>query len=192
MEPLIYYRQQKLLIMQAVMLVIALGVGIWLVGFFRPHNYVAQYSFIGLGAFLLLLCVFGAYNLWNGFTGPKEILIIDDKGIIDRTTNHGVQLIKWEDVKGIREEVVTIHKFVRIDVARTDEYIKQGKNSMKRRMLKNNMKMYGSPFVIAGRLVGQKHDNLLELIRFAYTEQKEKNTSKEVVETPASNSSESL
>ena len=95
MEPLIYYRQKKLLIIQAVMLVIALGAGIWLVGFFRPHNYAAQYSFIGLGAFILLLCVFGAYNLMNGITGPKEVLIVDETGIIDRSTNHGVPLIKW-------------------------------------------------------------------------------------------------
>ena len=192
MEPLIYYRQQKFMMMQTIFLAVAIGVGIWLVAFFRPHNYIAQYCFIGLGVLLLVLSVFGVNTLIKGFTGPKEILIVDETGIIDRTTNHGVPLIKWEDVKGIREEVVTIHKFVRIDIAKTDEYIKQGRNAMKRRMLKNNMKMYGSPFVISARLVGQKHDNLLELIRFTYLEQKEKNTPKKAVEPTAPASDEHL
>jgi len=176
MEPLIYYKQKKLLIMQGVMLAIAIGAGIWMVGFFRPHNYIAQYSFIGFGAFLLLVSVFGAANLTKRLQAPNEILIVDENGIVDRTSGHGVPLIKWEDVKGIREEMISIQKVVRIDVQNADKYIEQAVNPIKRRLLKNQLKMYGSPFIIHPRMVGQKNDNLLELMRFAYQTYKEKHT----------------
>ncbi len=183
MEPLIYYKQKNLLIMQGVMLAIAIGVGIWMVGFFRPHNYIAQYSFIGFGAFLLLVSVFGLSNLTKRLQAPNEILIVDEKGIVDRTSGHGVPLIKWEDVKGIREEMVALNKMVRIDVQNTEQYIAQGVNAVKRKMLKNNMKMYGSPFVIHPRMVGQKNDNLLELMRIAHQTYKEKHAAS-ATETP--------
>lgn len=176
MEPLIYYKQKNILIIQGVLLAAAAGVGIWLTGFFKPHNYVMQNVFMGVGIFLLVISVFGVANLVKRIQSPNEILIIDEKGIVDRTTGHGVPLIKWEDVKGIREEMLAMNKMVRIDVQHSDQYIAQGISPVKRRMLKNNLKMYGSPFVIHARMVGQKNDNLLELIRLAHQTYKEKNT----------------
>lgn len=181
MEPIIYYRKQSQIVIQAIMLVIAIVVGLWLVAIFRPHNYIAQYCFIGLGVFLLFLSAVGGYTLYKRLTSPKEILIINDEGIIDRSTGHGVPLIKWEDVKGIREEVVTIHKMVRVDIRNHEDYFGQAANAIKRRMLKNNMRMYGSPFVINARFIGTRHDALIEQVRFAFQEFKEKNSTEETV-----------
>ncbi len=122
----------------------------------------------------MALGVFGLSNYIKRTNGPKEGLIINDEGIVDNTTGHGVPLIKWEDVKGVREEFVAMNKFVRVDVANAESYIKQGKTASKRQMMKNYNKSAGSPFLIAARVLGLKHDELFQVLRAEFLVEKAK------------------
>lgn len=185
-RPLVYHMNQKLLAMQFVLILIALVLGVWLTFFFRPHNYIAMYSLMGLGIFLLLLVGLGSFNLIRRMTAPKELLIITDEGILDRTTDTGVGVIKWEDIKGIREEFVAMNKFVRIDVANPDFYIAQARNAVKSRLMKNYNKMNGSPIMITARMVGVKHEILFEALRFEFNLEKEKWAAKAAADQAAS------
>lgn len=173
-RPIIYDMNKKQLGFMVSFGIVMLAVGAWLTFLFKPHNYVAHYCFIGLGILCLLLGIYAVSTFFKKLNGPKEGLIINDQGIIDNTFGHGVPLIKWEDVKGIREEFVAMNKFVRIDVANAESYIKQGKTAAKRQGMKNYLRSSGSPFLITARALGLKHDELFNTLRTEFLKEKAK------------------
>ncbi len=179
LRPIIYNNNNRQIIP---LIIFTIGLGVlstWLVFFLKPHNHVAHYCFIGLGIFLYLLTAFCIRGFIERVTGPKEGLIISDEGIQDNTTFNGVGVIKWDDIKGIREEFMAMNKFVRIDVYNPKEYISKGKNAMKRRLLKNNNRSFGSPFVVTSRaLEGIKHAELFEIMRTEFAPVKEQREAK--------------
>lgn len=173
-RPIIYNMNGKQLGMMLGFGIVMLILGAWLTFLFKPHNYIAHYCFIGLGILCLLLAVYAISQYFKKVNGPKEGVIINDHGIIDNTFGHGVPIIKWEDIKGIREEFIAMNKFIRIDVANAEEYIQQGKTAAKRRGMKNYNRSSGSPFLIMARAVGMKHDDLFQIMRNEFLKEKEK------------------
>lgn len=184
MRPVIYKASNK----PVPMMIFTIGLGglaVWLTFIFKPHNHIAHYCFIGLGVLLLLLTVFCVRGVIERLTGPKEGLIITDEGIQDNSTFTGVGVIKWADIKGIREEMMAMNKFVRIDVYNPDEYIRKAKNAMKRRLLKNNNRSFGSPFVVTARaLSGVKHNELFEVMRTQFAPEKARRDALKEQENP--------
>jgi len=185
-RPIIYNLNRKQLGFMMSFAVIILALGAWLTFLFKPHNHVAHYCFIGLGILCLALGIFAIVTAIKKMNGPKEGLIINDEGIIDNTFGHGVPLIKWEDVKGIREEFVAMNKFVRVDVANAESYIKQGKTAAKRQGMKNYNRSSGSPFLITARALGLKHDELFQTMRNEFLKEKAKRDSANPVPESAS------
>jgi hypothetical protein len=194
LRPIVYKINNKQTIPLAIFTIVLGGLSTWLVFFLKPHNHVAHYCFIGLGIFLYLLTLFCIRGFIERVTGPKEGLIISDEGIQDNTTYNGVGVIKWEDIKGIREEFVAMNKFVRIDVYNPQDYVAKAKNAMKRRMLKNNTRHYGAPFIVTARaLEGIKHAELFEIMRTEFAPVKEKRDAmKKAGEAPIDSSTDIL
>lgn len=176
LRPIIYNNNNKKQIIPMASFIIGMGVlSTWLVFFLKPHNHFAHNCFIALGILLYLLTILLIRTFIEKVTGPKEGLIITDEGIQDDTTHNGVGVIKWEDIKGIREEFMAMNKFVRIDVYNPMDYISKGKNRMKRRLLKNNNRNFGSPFIVTARaLEGIKHAELFEIMKTEFAPVKEK------------------
>ncbi len=160
-ENLVFNLNKNMPVRMGIGVVLFLSVGVWLAVFFRPHNYVMQYIFIGLGVLCLMLGAWLLVMLIKKLTGPKEGIIVTSEGIIEQVNQHGVPMIYWKDIKGIREEMVFTNKFIRIDVYNPDDYIGQAKNAVQRRMMKNNFKMYGSPFLVTSKVLGIRHNDLM-------------------------------
>jgi len=117
----------------------------------------------------------GIYGLKKIFD-KKAGLIIDEKGITDNSNASSIGLIEWNDITEIKTKQVMSTKFLLIEVKNPEEYIKKAKNRMKAKLMKTNMKMYGTPLSITSNTLKYNFEKLEHLIQ---TELKKyKNTGK--------------
>ncbi|UAM97809.1 hypothetical protein K8354_16200 [Polaribacter litorisediminis] len=95
--------------------------------------------------------------IFFGFTliiGIKKLfeknsgLIIDSKGITDYTNSNSIGLIEWEDIIDIRIIEIMSIKFILVDLENSEKYIKKAKNSLQSKLMRKNLKDYGSPITL--------------------------------------------
>ena len=114
----------------------------------------------------------GAYGLRKLF--DKTIgLIIDENGITDNTNASSVGLINWTDITEIRTEEVMSTKFLLIFIDNPDKYLVKV-NGFKRKLLKGNMKIYGTPLSITSNTLKYDFNDLEKLIINRFNEEKER------------------
>jgi len=153
-------------------------IGVWLF----THSYEFQDYSIKLlrnpiiikGIGVLAILFFGA----TGIYGFKKIfdkkvgLIIDSKGITDNSNGSSIGLIQWKDISNIRVKQVMSTKFLLIDVLNPEKYIKQAKGGIKSRLLRANMKMYGTPLSITSNTLKFNFEELEKLLQSEFKKNK--------------------
>ena len=88
-----------------------------------------------------------------GIIGSKKLfenkagLTVGKNGITDNSNASSVGLIEWADISAIRRKQVMTTKFLLIDLVNPEKYIEKA-DGMKARLLRANMKMYGTPLSI--------------------------------------------
>ncbi len=113
--------------------------------------------------------IYGIRKLFDKAVG----LIIDDNGITDNTNASSVGLIDWSDILEVKTEQVMSTRFLLIFVDNPDEYLKRV-NGFKRKLMKGNMKMYGTPLSINSNTLRYDFCDLERLIKKKLIERKEK------------------
>jgi len=93
----------------------------------------------------------------------KAGLILDEEGIIDNSSGVSIGLIHWNDVTDIKVEQVMSNKFLLIFLADPEKYFESA-NVFKRKMMKANIKMYGTPISISSSALEYNFDALQETI----------------------------
>lgn len=127
---------------------------------------------IGGIAAVLFFGAAGAYGLRKLF--DKTIgLTIDENGITDNSNASSVGLIEWSDIVKIKTEQVMSTRFLLIFISNPDKYLKRV-NGFKRKLMKGNMKMYGTPLSITSNTLKYNFDDLEKMIKVKLIEQKEK------------------
>ncbi|WP_196890175.1 STM3941 family protein [Aureivirga sp. CE67] len=122
-------------------LLLTLGSFLFVAGVcFMPMNFIGIIAIIFFGA----TGVYGLIKLFDTKSGLK----IDSIGITDNTNASSVGLIKWEDIFQIRSEEIATEKFIMIDLIDPNKYVENVQNIFKKRLMKTNMKMYGTPISI--------------------------------------------
>ena len=126
---------------------------------------------------LLLKTVGAAAVLFFGATGifgftklfdRKPGLVIDENGITDNSSGN---LIEWQDITGIRTEQILTNKFLLIDILQPEKYVGRA-GGIKGRIMKSNIKMYGTPFSIASTALKCNFDELEALIKTEFNKHK--------------------
>jgi len=112
----------------------------------------------------------GVFSLKKIFDN-KPGLIIDEKGIIDHSGGVSIGLIEWVDITGVRTVQVMSTKFLLIDTINPDKYYEKA-SRFKRRMMKYNMNMYGTPLSIASNTLKYNFDELVKLILIEFDKNK--------------------
>jgi hypothetical protein len=87
--------------------------------------------------------VYGLRKLFDKSVG----LTIDDFGITDNSNASSVGLIDWSDIIDIKTEQVMSTRFLLIFINNPDKYLERV-NGFKRKLMKANMKKYGTPLSI--------------------------------------------
>lgn len=114
----------------------------------------------------------GIYGLRKLF--DKSIgLAIDEKGITDNSNASSVGLIEWTDIAGIKTKQVMSTKFLLIFINNPDKYLERV-NGFKRKLMKWNMKMYGTPLSITSNTLRYNFDDLERLVKDRLIEKQEK------------------
>ncbi len=110
-----------------------------------------------------------------GFFGPCSVfvikklfsktpgLILNEKGITDRSSGVAAGFIPWTDVLDIREYRVNRQKFVAVYVKDPQKYVKRG-NPVTRLANWANLKMAGTPINISAKSLKITYDELFSVI----------------------------
>ena len=112
--------------------------------------------------------VYGFKKLFDKKVG----LIIDSNGITDNSNASSVGLIEWNDISEIRTQQVMSTKFLLIDVLNPEKYIEKAKSGMKARLMRTNMKMYGTPLSITSNTLKYDFGELERLVQTEFEKNK--------------------
>ena len=104
--------------------------------------------------------IYGIRKLFDNKAG----LIINENGITDNSNASSIGLIEWNDILEIKTKQVMSTKFLLIVVENPEKYIEKAKSGMKARLMKTNMKMYGTPLSITSNTLNYDFERLEKLI----------------------------
>jgi hypothetical protein len=113
--------------------------------------------------------VYGFRKLFDKTIG----LTIDESGITDNTNATSVGLIDWSDIIEIKTKQIMSTRFLLIFVNNYDKYLDRV-NGFKQKLMKGNMKMYGTPLSITSNTLRYNFDDLERLLKDKLIEHKEK------------------
>lgn len=99
-------------------------------------------------------------------------LIIDQYGITDNTNGTSTGLIEWEDIIGVEIKQVVSTKFIIIHTNQKEKYIDRAKNTIARKAMEMNNKIYGSPLTIISSSLKINFIDLENLIRSEFKKNK--------------------
>jgi hypothetical protein len=125
----------------------------------------------------VICMVFGAIGfvvfLKRIFSKDKAALVIDSKGITDKTSAVSRGSVPWQDITNVRLTSMQTNRFsktyfITILVKNPDEYIAKGKNILARYSLQWNTDRWGGPINIAPSTFGMKPEELKKIIKDAF------------------------
>ncbi len=136
---------------------------------FSPHTFItSRFSnpqlilIIGIIAALFfgLTTIFLIRKLFDRKAG----LTFDQNGIIDNSSGTSVGRIHWVDIQGIDTLQIASTKFVLLITNQPEKYIARARNSLAKRAMKANYKIYGSPLCISSNALKIKFKDLHRLV----------------------------
>lgn len=125
---------------------------------------------------VLFFGVAGLYGL-KKLSDKSAGLTIDDNGITDNSNASSAGLIEWSDIIEIKKEQVMSNRFLLIYVDNPDKYLDRA-NGFKRKLMKGNMKMQGTPLSINSNTLRYDFSDLESLIKEKLIEKKGKMASR--------------
>ncbi|NDV83526.1 STM3941 family protein [Bacteroides sp. 51] len=140
-------KAKLLLVVIGSILFVVFGV-LLLTGFADNHTrytstFVKEVGVMGV-VFFGATGILGARKMFSKNVG----LTIDDNGILDSNYASSIGVIKWEDITHIETMEISSTKFLLIYTVNPEYYLSKAKG-LKRRGLKANDRMCGTPFSIA-------------------------------------------
>lgn len=115
---------------------------------------IAGIIFFGVGSIILL----------KGFINPKDILIIDQDGITDNSSNVSIGFVPWNEIKSVYLENIGNDDFISIDLENFEEKLEK-LPLYKRKAINANLKLGYSPILINVHLTKYKPVEVLDIIR---------------------------
>ncbi|WP_077404833.1 STM3941 family protein [Cellulophaga omnivescoria] len=99
-------------------------------------------------------------------------LIIDSSGITDNSSATSVGLIEWNDIFDIKTKKIMSTKFLLINIKNPEKYIGKAKSATKAKLMRSNMKMYGTPLSITSNNLKYDFEKLEQLIQTEFKQNK--------------------
>lgn len=111
--------------------------------------------------FFGLIAVIVTVKLFDNKAG----LIIDDEGIKDNSSGLSAGLIPWREIIDIRMIQVGTQRFIMVDIADPEGFLKSIPGVIKRKAMDWNFKNYGSPIAITANTLSIQLNTLYEMLR---------------------------
>lgn len=172
MEPIVIKTSTKKLVQVVIFSIVFIIVGFFMFGK-ESNRYSKEFLYVVslLGIAMGLIGV--VYSISILFKKDKTALVIDNKGITDRSSMVSLGFIPWQDVTSVRLTSMQTNRFsktyfITILVKNPDQYIAKGKNLLARYSLQWNTDKSGSPINIAPSTFGMKPEELKKIIKDAF------------------------
>lgn len=146
----------------------ALGVWLFINADDMPKSplLVRAVSVVCVGFFGLIAIQAGAKIL---STSPG--LVIDAEGLVDNASGVAVGRIPWSDIKKIRITTSETHRFLTIELRDPQKYVRRA-SLVKRSLLSQNMKYFGSPVHIPADTLRIDFGDLVKVVRESHAKYK--------------------
>jgi hypothetical protein len=171
------FNRNKIFLMIFGSLVFIVG-GAWL--FFWTPTPLAGPSIFRNPAFIKIiggLCVvFFGYTLFLYLQKLKDktpALIVDNTGITDNSSGLAVGHIPWGDIIEIKTRRVFNQKFLMVIVRNPQDYISRQKSRVRKKLMQQNHRFYGSPISITANVLQTGFDEVENLLTKKFAEQKQ-------------------
>ena len=153
-------------------LLLLIAVGFVVAGFtflFLPGWYdgidLPDLFFRILGIVCILFFGGGGLFIASKLRDPKPAILIDERGITDRTTAVAYGLIPWEDITSVEPHTTFGQHFVLLNVADPEAYVDKAPTAFARRAARQNLKLTGSPIALNPNGLKMPFKELLHLVR---------------------------
>lgn len=148
--------------------IIFIALGVWFV--MKPHTFSsggplrnpALVTIVGAAAILF----FGICALYavRKLPDSKPGLIIDESGLTDHSGAVSAGHILWTDIIDLSVITIQRQKFILLHVKNPQDYIDRHAGGFKKKMMKLNFKMYGSPISLNANSLKISFEELHKLI----------------------------
>ncbi len=140
-------------------------VGVWLFLSYAPVQtfltpWVVQ---VIAGVLVFVFGILAMNDLQKGMGNPIG-LVITPEGMIDHSSNLGVGLIRWKEIRLLRIDTSRSDQHILVDVAKPKELQKKGRNPLQQNLMATNVKLYGTPIVIQADHLTLSATELLPLL----------------------------
>lgn len=113
---------------------------------------IASVLFFGLGVYVAI----------RQLIKDKLILVIDKIGL--NVNPDKEEKIEWKNIVGFSEIKIYNTKIVIIDINNSDYLVDKEQNKIRKKMMKFNVKNYGSPFNLSANAMTINHEALLKIL----------------------------
>ncbi|MEZ0183584.1 STM3941 family protein [Flavobacterium oncorhynchi] len=153
--------------------VLFLGASLWILIYQPKSNHFIFGNPYIMNTVSVLGILFGGMSLFFSIKkmgDKKPGIIIDTKGIIDNSSALSIGRIPWKDIDDIIERVDFNQKSIALIVKNPEEYIDKQTSFYKRRMMRANFKMSGSPIAISSNSLKTNLEELGNILTEKHTE----------------------
>ena len=96
---------------------------------------------------VFLICGFAGLQLLGRVLRPRPVLVIDEQGLMDRSSIAGVGLIPWADIASVRVVDYQTQKILAIEMKDPQKYLDRA-NPLRRQAMRLNRSLAGTPFIV--------------------------------------------
>ncbi len=139
-------------------------IGFWFVFSFATRQ--TRFSPLLIQIFGIVSIIFFGFTLFysiSKYVDKKPGLIFINKGIVDNTNGTSVGLIDWNDITEIKVIEIWKTKAILLLTNKPERYIEKASSSQSK-IMRANLKLYGTPLCITPQTLKIDFEELLEMI----------------------------
>lgn len=138
---------------------------IWLFNLADNQEKYAPAFMKGIGMLGFVMGGIGGLIFFKKLFDKEAGLTINQQGIIENTNGLSVRMVEWKDITGFETRQVQGQKLILVMVKKPQKYIDKASNNAQKRLLRLNVKEYGTPISITVSSLKMDFEELLALLQ---------------------------
>jgi hypothetical protein len=163
----------KILLMLLGCIAFVIG-SIWLFNFAETQQEYAPALLKGIGGIGFAFFGLAGVFMLKKVTDKKPGLTINAKGIVENTNGISIQMVEWKDITSIDSIDVAGQQLIVVKVKNPEKYVDKASNNAQKRLLRLNVKQYGTPIFITTNSLQIGVDELLALLNEEFGKRKKR------------------
>ncbi len=112
----------------------------------------------------------GIYASIKQLFSKQLVLVVGKNGVNVNPSKSSTDYIEWKNLRFFTELKIARQKFIIVNVDNPEYWIEKEKNKVRKRLMKFNLKNYGSPFNLSANLTQLSHSELMKVLNEKFEE----------------------